>query len=212
MLSSAVESTEIVSEEISASSAPPQPDAEVRAAAREFTNEELENEIAVLLFAASEPLSMGRLASLLGLPTAARLDGPEGALAGLARRLHAAHLPIELRAIAGGWQLFTAEAYAETVAALSKARREDKISPAGLETLAVVAYRQPVTKAEIESIRGVQAGPILRMLVDRGLIKIEGRSDVPGHPLLYATSKKFLEVFGLASLEELPRDGELLKD
>ena len=207
-----MESIEIASEEISAPSSRTQPEAEASATARDITAAELENEIAALLFAASEPLSMGRLASLLGLPSPARLDGPEGALAGLARRLHAANLPIELRSIAGGWQLFTVEAYAETVATLSKVRREDKISPAGLETLAVVAYRQPVTKAEIESIRGVQAGPILRMLVDRGLIKIEGRSDVPGHPLLYATSKKFLDVFGLASLDELPRDGELLKD
>ena len=101
---------------------------------------------------------------------------------------------------------------AETVASLSRERRDEKVSPAALETLAVVAYRQPVTKAEIEAIRGVQVGPILRALVDRGLVRVAGRSDDPGRALLYGTTRQFLDVFGLASLSDLPRDGELLKD
>ncbi len=75
-----------------------------------------------------------------------------------------------------------------------------------------MAYRQPVTKAEIEAIRGVQAGPVLRALVDRRLIRVTGRADVPGSPLLYGTTKEFLERFGLATLEDLPRDGELVED
>jgi len=136
----------------------------------------------------------------------------EDALAGLSRRLEGAGLPFELRAIAGGWQLFTTPDMAETVGGLARARRDEKISPAALETLAVVAYRQPVTKAEIESIRGVQVGPILRALVDRGLVRVAGRSDDPGHPLLYATTRQFLDAFGLASLDDLPRDGELVRD
>ena len=85
----------------------------------------------------------------------------------------------------------------------------ERISPAALETLSIVAYRQPVTKAEIEAIRGVQAGPILRSLVDRGLVRVTGRADVPGHPLQYGTTKEFLDRFALAGLKELPRDGEL---
>ena len=78
--------------------------------------------------------------------------------------------------------------------------------------LAIVAYRQPVTKAEIEAIRGVQAGPILRSLVDRALVKVTGRADVPGHPLQYGTTKDFLDRFGLMGLDELPRDAELARD
>jgi segregation and condensation protein B len=130
----------------------------------------------------------------------------------LRERLAASGLPWELREIAGGWQLYTTSDMAETVARLQKVRRDEKVSPAGLETLAIIAYRQPATKAEIEAIRGVQVGPILRTLVERGLVKVAGRSDDPGHPLLYATTRKFLDAFGLAALEDLPRDGELLRD
>jgi segregation and condensation protein B len=136
----------------------------------------------------------------------------EAGLQALAGRLASSGLPFELRPIAGGWQLFTSADVAETVGALSRVRRDEKVSPAALETLAVVAYRQPVTKAEVEAIRGVQVGPILRSLVDRGLVRVTGRSPEPGHPLLYGTTRRFLDVFGLAGLDDLPRDGELLRD
>jgi segregation and condensation protein B len=98
----------------------------------------------------------------------------------------------------------------ETVGKLSKTRRTERLSAAGLETLAVVAYRQPVTKAEIEAIRGVQCGAMLRTLVDRGLVRVTGRASQPGSPLQYGTTRAFLDRFGLASLQDLPRDGELL--
>jgi len=127
-------------------------------------------------------------------------------------RLAASGLPIELKRIAGGATLLTRPEYAETVQRLFKVRKNERLSAAALETLAVVAYRQPVTKAEIEAIRGVQAGPMLRTLVDRGFARVDGRADVPGHPLQYGTTKLFLDRFGLASLEDLPRDGELAKD
>ena len=170
---------------------------------------ELEREVAALLFASSDPLSEARLSALLGGVAKAPLAA---ALADLGRRLSTSGLPWELREIAGGWQLFSTPDMAETVAVLGKGKRDEKVSPAALETLAVVAYRQPVTKAEIEAIRGVQVGPILRALVDRGMVKVAGRSDDPGRALLYATTRQFLDVFGLASLADLPRDGELLKD
>jgi len=178
-------------------------------ASAEVSDEELEREVAALLFASPEPLSEAKLAALLdGTPQVrVRL-----VLDALGRRLSASGLPWELRVIAGGWQLYTVEALADTVGRLSKVRKDEKVSPAGLETLAIVAYRQPVTKGEIEAIRGVQVGPILRTLVDRGLVKVAGRSDDPGRPLLYGTTKKFLDSFGLGSLDDLPRDGELLRD
>ncbi len=162
-----------------------------------------------MLFASPDALSTAKLAGLLGNTPEAKI---EAGLSALATRLRTAGLPWELRTIAGGWQLYTTPEMADTVGRLNKVRKDEKVSPAGLETLAIVAYRQPVTKAEIEAIRGVQVGPILRTLVDRGLVKVSGRSDDPGHALLYGTTKKFLDAFGLASLDDLPRDGELLRD
>jgi segregation and condensation protein B len=186
-----------------------QPEVEDTAPAREVSDETLEREIAALLLASPDPLSVARLRSLVGRVETKRV---EAALEALGQRMSSADLPWELRAIAGGWQLYTTPDMSEVVTALAKVRKEEKVSPAALETLAVVAYRQPVTKAEIEAIRGVQAGPVLRALVDRGMLKVAGRAEVPGHPLLYATTKKFLDAFGLMKLEDLPRDSELLKD
>jgi segregation and condensation protein B len=168
-----------------------------------------ERAVAALLFASPEPLTVQRLSKLLDDMPAAEV---RGALEQLGERLQGSGLPCELVAIAGGWQILTTADSADVVARLAKVRKEEKVSPASLETLAVVAYRQPVTKAEIEAIRGVQVGPILRGLVDRGLVKVSGRADVPGHPLLYVTTRKFLETFGLMSLKELPRDSELVRD
>ncbi|HVS18363.1 MAG TPA: SMC-Scp complex subunit ScpB [Planctomycetota bacterium] len=203
----AVASTEVAStEEAPPEVSVPEGDSQHR---EDVSPADLEREVAALLFASSDPVSPARLGSMLGgVPK----DQLSAALAALGERLVASGLPWELREIAGGWQLFTSPDMAETVSVLNKARRDEKVSPAALETLAVVAYRQPVTKAEIEAIRGVQVGPILRALVDRGLVKVAGRSDDPGRALLYATTRQFLDVFGLASLADLPRDGELLKD
>ena len=87
--------------------------------------------------------------------------------------------------------------------------RPARLSRAALETLAVIAYRQPVTRAEIEHVRGVDCGPVLRSLLERHLVRIAGHRDVPGRPMLYGTTRRFLEVFGLASLEDLPSLREL---
>ncbi|MBI5433448.1 MAG: SMC-Scp complex subunit ScpB [Planctomycetes bacterium] len=169
----------------------------------------VERAVAVLLFAANEPLTAGRLASLIGGVDATRV---EAALVACGERLRASGLPFDLRAIAGGWQLFTSTDQDAVVTRLARVKKDEKVSPASLETLSIIAYRQPVTKAEIEAIRGVQVGPILRALVDRAFVRVAGRAEVPGHPLLYGTTKKFLDTFGLASLEELPRDAELVRD
>ncbi len=174
-----------------------------------WSEDQLERAVAAVLFASSEPLSNARIADGLGHTTPAHVAA---AIDRVSLRLVNSGLPFQLVAIAGGWQIFSAPDMADVVAGFSKARREDKVSPAALETLAVVAYRQPVTKAEIEAVRGVQAGPILRALVDRGLVKIAGRSDDPGHALLYGTTRKFLDTFGLADLADLPRDAELVRD
>jgi segregation and condensation protein B len=173
-------------------------------------DDELLRAVTALVFASPDPLPEKKLAALCGgegpAPALARV---RAALETLRDRLAASGLPLELRSIAGGWRILTAPETGGVVQRLFENRKIERISPAALETLAIVAYRQPVTKAEIEAIRGVQAGPILRSLVDRGLVKVSGRADVPGHPLQYATTKTFLDRFGLAGLDDLPRDSEL---
>ncbi|MCB9908309.1 MAG: SMC-Scp complex subunit ScpB [Planctomycetes bacterium] len=175
----------------------------------ELTDEELVREVAALLFASVEPLTLGKLTSLLLRPRRGRV---KDALAALANRLEAADLPLQVRSIKGGFALMTLPELGPVVERLLSGPTVERVSAAALETLAVVAYRQPVTKAEIEAIRGVQAGPILRSLVDRGLIKVAGRADVPGNPLQYATTKDFLDRFGLQGVSDLPRDAELAQD
>ncbi|MEW6073293.1 MAG: SMC-Scp complex subunit ScpB [Planctomycetota bacterium] len=174
-----------------------------------LSDDELAQEAAALLFASSEPLRVSRLVELLGRPDPRRV---RTILEALAARLAASGLPVALRSIAGGWRLLTDPALGDVVARLQAGRKPERISGAALETLAIVAYRQPVTKAEVEAIRGVQSGPLLRTLVDRRLLRVTGRADVPGSPLLYGTTREFLERFGLDRLEDLPRDGELTQN
>jgi len=111
--------------------------------------------------------------------------------------------------VAGGYRLMTRPEHAWAVTALHGVRESHKLTRAAVETLAIVAYRQPITRAEIEAIRGVAAGDILRALLDRRLVAIVGRAEELGRPMLYGTSKKFLELFGLSSLKDLPSVGEL---
>lgn len=174
-----------------------------------LSDEELAQGVSALIFASPEPLSVRRLAALLEGP---RHERVQLAIDALGERLRASGLPFELRQLAGGWQILTTPAMGPLVQRLFKARKAERVSAAALETLAVVAYRQPVTKAEIEAIRGVQAGPILRTLIDRGLVRVSGRSDQPGHALQYGTTKTFLDRFGLGTLDDLPRDIELARD
>ncbi len=174
-----------------------------------LTDDEILRSVTALVFASPEPIGLRRLVELLERPDATRV---EAALHVLRDRLAESGLPLELRVLAGGFQILSTPEMGATVQRLFQSRRTERISAAALETMAVVAYRQPVTKAEIEAIRGVQAGPILRTLVERGLVRVLGRADVPGHPLQYGTTRDFLDRFGLGSLEELPRDAELTKD
>ncbi len=173
------------------------------------TDDELLREAFVLLFASPDPLSDARLADLLERPDGKRV---QAACARITEALAAAGLPIVLKKIAGGWRFLSDPAFGPVLERLRASAKPERISAAGLETLAIVAYRQPVTKAEIEAIRGVQVGPILRTLVDRGLIRVTGRADLPGSPLQYGTTRDFLERFGLGNLKDLPRDGELVEE
>src|SRR5204862_3139685 len=109
-----------------------------------------------------------------------------------------------------GFQLLTRSEFHPWLARLRRSSNELRLTPAARETLAIVAYRQPIMRADIEAIRGVQCGEILRLLMEKGLVRIAGRHDSLGRPVLYGTTKKFLQVFGLRSLRDLPQS-ELLK-
>jgi segregation and condensation protein B len=155
-----------------------------------------------VLFLAREPLGSRKLARLAGLA-----DGTEART--LVRALNRLYdeegCAFRVVEVAGGFQLRTRAKFAPWLRRLHAAQGEVRLSAPALETLAVVAYRQPVLRADIEAIRGVQCGEILRQLMERDLVRIVGRSEELGRPLLYGTARHFLEVFGLRHLDELPR-------
>ncbi|HEV3408831.1 MAG TPA: SMC-Scp complex subunit ScpB [Chthoniobacterales bacterium] len=121
------------------------------------------------------------------------------------------HRAFQLVEKADGWQLASEPAYARWVRQLYPAAKPARLSPPALETLAIIAYRQPITRADVEAVRGVAIDGVLQNLMERGLVKIAGRADVPGRPLLYETTQFFLEHFGLRNLDELPNAEELRK-
>ncbi|HJR52308.1 MAG TPA: SMC-Scp complex subunit ScpB [Gemmatimonadota bacterium] len=158
-----------------------------------------------LLFAADEPLSARRLAAMI--------DEATGSVADLVRDLNADYQredrAFHVQEVAGGYRLVTRPEFATWVAELRASDSSPRLSQAALETLSIVAYKQPVTRAELESIRGVTVDGVLKTLVERELVRITGREEGMGRPLLYGTTDHFLEYFGLPSLDALPRPDEL---
>ena len=114
-----------------------------------------------------------------------------------------------IEAVAGGFRLMTLPAFAPLIAAFHKSRGAGRLSKAAVETLAIIAYKQPITRAHLEAIRGVACGEVLRSLMERRLVIIKGRAEELGRPILYGTSKEFLDAFGLATLKDLPTASEL---
>ena len=114
-----------------------------------------------------------------------------------------------IESVAGGLQILTLPEFNEDIGRLKGVRNQAKLSQAALETLAIIAYRQPILRADLESIRGVACGEVLRGLMERRLVRIAGRAEELGRPMLYGTTKEFLEIFGLASLDDLPQAKEL---
>ncbi len=156
--------------------------------------------IEALLFASQEPLSAARIQGLLDTEDR---GGVVQDLRALQREYGEMNRAFHLVEVAGGYQFRTVPEMGIWVRKL-KRQTAARITQASLETLAIIAYRQPVTRAEVEYIRGVECGAVLRGLLEKGLLKILGRKDVPGRPLLYGTSRRFLEVFSLKDLSGLP--------
>jgi segregation and condensation protein B len=158
------------------------------------------------LFAAPRPLALDELAIL---DPEATEDDWRKALEELREHYETGGHGVELAELAHGWQILTRALFAEAIERAAFAARPTRLSTAALEVLSIIAYRQPVGRAEIEDIRGVSCGGVLRMLQERGLLEVAGRADGLGRPILYATTPQFLELMGLADLADLPRTDEL---
>jgi len=162
-------------------------------------------QLEAVLFAAGEPLGVAQLAELLELNKPRTWE----LISLLQEQYGQNNRGLELREVAEGWQLCTKACYHETILQLANTM-ELKLSNAAMETLAIIAYRQPVTRAEMEAIRGVKVDGVVNTLLEWELIAEAGRKETVGHPILYKTTKRFLEVFGLKSLKELPAMPEIL--
>ncbi len=168
-------------------------------------------ELEAMVFCADRPAPPAKLAEALTTLLGAEFT-PEHVCemietlnTSLAKGKHA----FRIEQVGGGFRVMTLPQHTEAVAGFQRLRASTRLSRAALETLAIIAYRQPITRADLEGIRGVGCGEILRTLLDRNLVTIKGRAEELGRPMLYGTTSKFLDVFGLPSLKSLPKPGEL---
>jgi len=167
---------------------------------REISDAELKSVAEALIFVADEPISAKTIADVLKV----EINSVEKAIGELVAEYAARYGGLQLREIAGGWQIATRPEHHEQVRAYLKSKPSAKLSLASLETLAVIAYKQPVTVPEILEIRGVQSPSAIKTLLDKRLIVARGRKETVGRPMMYGTSKEFLIQFGLKDLTELP--------
>lgn len=171
-----------------------------------------------LIFASDKPLTTLEITDLINnafsfMDEKVNLDQVETALDGIVEKYSAEFYPFEVRMSGGGWQFLSKKEYHKTIAQLNGEKFLKKLSAAAMETLSIIAYKQPVTKGEIESIRGVNADYAVQKLLEKELIIISGRNEnLPGHPLIYSTSKSFMDYFGINSPEDLPKIKEVLAE
>lgn len=165
-----------------------------------------ERVVEAVLFASDAPLPLSKIVSVLGVGSARDVRNHIKALNEKYERTGAS---FRIEQIASGYQMLTLPVYNTWIRRLKQSKQDSRLSQAAMETLAVVAYKQPVVRADIEAIRGVSAGEMLNRLRELGLIKIVGRAEDVGRPMLYGTTRRFLEVFGLSGLEDLPAVEEM---
>lgn len=174
--------------------------------------------IEALIFASDKPLTSAEITDLVNqafgfMEDKIEIEQIDASLEGIVEKYNSEFYPFEVRQSGGGWQFLTKKDYHKTVAQLNGEKFLKRLSAAALETLAIVAYKQPVTKGEIEAIRGVSSDYAVQKLLEKELIIISGRNEkLPGHPLVYATSKNFMDYFGINSPEDLPKIKEVLAD
>lgn len=174
--------------------------------------------IEALIFASDKPLTTLELTELVNnafgfMEDKISLDQVEAAIEGVTEKYASEFYPFEMRQSGGGWQFLTKKDYHKTIAQLNGDKFLKRLSSAALETLSIIAYKQPVTKGEIEAIRGVSSDYAVQKLLEKELIIITGRNEkLPGHPLVYATSKNFMDYFGINSADDLPKIKEVLAE
>ena len=161
-----------------------------------------------LLFSTHHPLTAGRLAEMLELESTKPV---RRAIKELNEQYITSDRSFRVEQVAGGYQMLTLPDFGEILKRLHQREVDAKLTKAALETLAIIAYKQPILRADIEAIRGVACGETIRSLMEKHLVRIDGRAEIPGRPILYGTTKRFLELFGLNSLKDLPQGEEGLK-
>jgi segregation and condensation protein B len=172
----------------------------------------LQQRVEALLFASERSLSETKMKTVLGIDSQDATKQITNAIETLNASYDDTNRAFRIERIAGGYRVMTREELAPLVSRLHAERQMQKLSQAALETLSILAYRQPVMRAEIEVIRGVACGEVLRGLMERRLVKIVGRAEELGRPMLYGTTKDFLNIFGLASLKDLPEVQGLVRE
>jgi len=171
-----------------------------------------------LIFASDKPLTSAEITDLINqafgfMEEKIVVEQIDAAIEGIVEKYNSEFYPFEVRQSGGGWQFLTKKEFHKTVAQLNGEKFLKRLSSAALETLAIIAYKQPVTKGEIESIRGVSTDYAIQKLLEKELVIITGRNEkLPGHPLVYATSKNFMDYFGINSADDLPKIKEVLAD
>jgi segregation and condensation protein B len=174
--------------------------------------------IEAIIFASDKALTSMEITELINnafgfMEDKITLDRVEAALEGIVEKYNSEFYPFEVKMSGGGWQFLTKKEFHKTVAQLNGDKFLKRLSAAALETLSIIAYKQPVTKGEVESIRGVSADYAMQKLLEKELIVISGRNEkLPGHPLVYATSKTFMDYFGINTAEDLPKIREVLAE
>ncbi|AHM61362.1 condensin subunit scpb [Flammeovirgaceae bacterium 311] len=174
----------------------------------------LQNHVEALIFCSPSPLGVADMKSALSEMFGA--DVPEGhiqeAVMHLLQRYESPDYAFELVALAGGYQFMTKPAYAAGIGILLKQQSKKRLSTSALETLSIIAYKQPITKSEVEQIRGVNCDYTIQKLLEKELVEIKGKAEAIGRPLLYGTSRKFEEHFGINSLKDLPTPKDFSAD
>ena len=161
-----------------------------------------------LLLSTHHPLTAGKLAELLDLGATKPI---RAAIKSLNEQYESSGRSFRIEQVAGGYQLLTLPEFGDTLKKFHQREIDAKLTKAALETLAIVAYKQPILRVDVEAIRGVACGETIRNLMEKHLVKIAGRAEEPGRPILYGTTKRFLELFGLNSLKDLPQSDALTK-
>ncbi|RLS27352.1 MAG: SMC-Scp complex subunit ScpB [Planctomycetota bacterium] len=177
-------------------------------------DQSIESRVEAVLLSISRPLSETKLVDMLGLGSASAKDKMpvtmvKQAIDHLNTEYAQSGRSFRIERLAGGWQLLTLSKFGPLLTRVHGAKLQGRLTPAALDTLAIIAYRQPTLRSELEAVRGVACGDVLRGLMERRLVRITGRAEELGRPMLYGTTSEFLRVFGISRIEDLPQAREL---